>query len=120
VTIGPSGAVNAGAKWRRAGRAHGKNSGATETGIPVGPYTVEFSDVSGWTKPDNQPVTIIDGQTATATGVYILQVGSLQVTITPQGAIDAGGSGVCVGTSTWQTVEPRRQEFRWSVHGRIQ
>ena len=39
------------------------NSGATETGIPVGQYTVEFSDVAGWTKPGNQTVTINNGQT---------------------------------------------------------
>jgi hypothetical protein len=36
----------------------------------VGQYTVEFSDVSGWTKPANQAVTIINGQTTAATGTY--------------------------------------------------
>ena len=41
-----------------------------ETGIPVGQYTVEFSDVAGWTKPANQTVTINKGQTTSATGTY--------------------------------------------------
>ena len=41
------------------------DSGATETGIPVGQHTVEFSDVAGWTKPGNQTVTISKGQTTT-------------------------------------------------------
>ena len=36
----------------------------------MGQYMVEFSDVSGWTKPDNQAVTINKGQTTTATGTY--------------------------------------------------
>jgi hypothetical protein len=101
-TISPQGAIDAGAKWRRTGTSTWRDSGVAETGIPVGQYTVEFIDVAGWTKPADQPVTISDGQTATATGVYILQVGSLLVTITPQGAIDAGAKWRRVGTSTWR------------------
>ena len=99
VTITHQGAIDAGAKWRRTGTATWQDSGFLETGIPAGQYTVEFNDVSGWTKPANQPVTI--GSTATATGAYTLQVGSLQVTVIPQGAIDAGAKWRIVGTSEW-------------------
>ena len=49
----------------------------TETGLPVGQHTVEFSDVAGWTKPANQTVTISNGQTTTATGTYVQQLGFL-------------------------------------------
>ena len=84
----------------------------------VGQHTVEFSDVAGWTKPDNQTVTISEGQTATVTGTYTGPTGSLQVTISPQGAIDAGAQwrvdgGVWHGsgytqTGSWQV------SIRWS------
>ena len=66
VTISPQGAIDAGAQWRRVGTSTWRNSGTTETGIPVGQHTVEFSDVAGWTKPGNQTVTISNGQTTTA------------------------------------------------------
>ena len=46
--------------------------------IPVGQHTVEFSDVAGWTKPGNQAVTINKGQTTSATGTYVQQLGSLR------------------------------------------
>jgi len=117
VTITPQGAIDAGAKWRRTGTSTWLNSGTTETGIPVGPYTVEFSDIVGWTKPANQPVTISNGQTANTSGTYVQQLGSLAVTITPQGAIDAGPSGVVREQALGLTAGPRRQEFR-SVHTR--
>jgi len=61
VTISPQEAIDAGAKWRRTGTSTWQNNGATESGILVGQYTVEFSDVTGWTEPANQPVTIING-----------------------------------------------------------
>ena len=91
VTITPQGAIDAGAQWRVDGGVwHG--SGETQTELLVGQHTVEFSDVAGWTKPGNQAVTISEGQTATVTGTYSATgpTGSLQVTISPQGAIDAG------------------------------
>ena len=101
VTISPQGAIDAGARWRRVGTTTWLASGATETGIPVGAYTVEFSDIANWTKPDNQSVTITKDQTTTASGTYIQHTGSLQVTISPQGAIDAGARWRRVGTTTW-------------------
>ena len=90
VTISPQGAVDAGAQWRvDGGEWHG--SGETQK-LLVGEHTVEFSDVAGWTKPGNQTVTITEGQTVTLTGAYTATgpTGSLGVTISPQGAINAG------------------------------
>ena len=66
VTISPQGAIDAGAKWRRVGTGTWQNSGCRRQGFRWVQYTVEFSDVSGWTKPANQPVTISNGQTTTS------------------------------------------------------
>ena len=44
VTIGPQGAIDAGAQWRVDGRAMAE-SGDTQTDLSVGGHTVEFSDV---------------------------------------------------------------------------
>ena len=78
-------------------------SGATETGITPGTYVVEFSDVSGWTTPDDQDVTIVSNETAVATGTYVLipTKGSLTVTLTPDDAVAAGAQWRRQGTATW-------------------
>jgi len=77
-------------------------SGAIETDIAPGTYTVEFKDVVGWTTPDAQEVEVIAGETATATGTYVeIPSGWLLVTITPQAAVDAGAQWRRVGTEEW-------------------
>ncbi len=48
VAVGPQGAVDAGAKWRRVDTLTWLDSGSTETDVPVGPYDVEFKIVAGW------------------------------------------------------------------------
>ncbi len=90
VTISPQGAINAGAQWRRKGITTWRNSGSTESGIPVGSCTVEFKNVTGWNKPANQTVTIDNNKTTSISGTYTQQTGSLLVTITPSEAITAG------------------------------
>ena len=77
------------------------NSGTTEAGIPVGQHTVEFSDVAGWAKPGNQTVTISQRSDDDGHGDLWQQTGSLQVTISPQGAIDAGAQWRVEG-GAWQ------------------
>ena len=71
VTINPEGAIAAGAKWRRTGTATWRDSGYTESEIPIGQYTVEFSSISGWNTPANQIVQINNGETTYASGTYI-------------------------------------------------
>ena len=100
VTISPQGAIDAGAQWRRTGTSTWWNSGDTESGISAGQHTVEFKDIPGWNKPSNQDVTISEGQTTNASGTYTIP-GSLYVTISPQGAVDAGAQWRRTGTSTW-------------------
>mgnify|MGYP000847785038 CR=1 FL=1 len=100
VTIIPQEAVTAGAQWRISGSSW-QPSGATMPGVPVGAQTVEFKDVPGWGKPANINVTIEDSKVASAKGEYTRQFGSLQVTITPQAAINAGAQWRVDG-GAWQ------------------
>jgi len=72
VTISPQAAIDAGAKWRVDGGAW-HDSGATQTGLSVGTYTVDFKTISEWNIPSNKSVTITSGQTTTASGTYTQQ-----------------------------------------------
>ena len=102
VTITPAAAVTAGAQWRRKDTLTWFASGATETNVPEGPQTVEFSEVTGWVKPANASATVEAGKIATASGTYTeITVGSLHVTITPQAAVSAGAQWRRVGQTTW-------------------
>ncbi|MHC4462184.1 MAG: hypothetical protein ACYS30_12260, partial [Planctomycetota bacterium] len=89
VTISPPEAVAAGAQWRVDGDTW-RDSGYTESDLSVGSHTVEYNAVSGWNKPADEVVQINDGQTTNTSGTYILQTGSLQVTISPPEAVAAG------------------------------
>ena len=121
VTISPQGAIDAGAKWRRAGTGTWQNSGATETGIPVGQHTVEFSDVAGWTKPGNQTVTISNGQTTNTSGTYVQQIGSLTVTDQSPGGDRCGGEVASCGDEHMaRQWDHGVRNSGGSVHGRVQ
>jgi formylglycine-generating enzyme required for sulfatase activity len=104
VTILPSGAVSAGAQWRVDGGSW-RSSGYTQSGLTIGNHTVEFSTVSGWTKPSNQTVSINATQTTTASGtyVYVPPTGSLRVTILPSGAVSAGAQWR-VDSGSWRST----------------
>ncbi len=73
VSITPRGAVDAGAQWRIVGTSTWRNSGYTLSGIPANSYTVEFKDVSGWSKPANQSFTVNSARTSTLDGAYTQQ-----------------------------------------------
>jgi hypothetical protein len=89
VTISPYEAMNAGAKWRiNNGNWH--NNGYQATSLSTGQYLLECSDIIGWNRPDNQTVTINASQTTYAECTYSKQTGSLNVTISPYEAINAG------------------------------
>jgi len=103
VTIDPSAARTAGARWRLTGTTTWLTSGSTKTNLAAGEQTVEFKDITGWAKPGNQSVQIIAGQTATLTAQYVLTSGSLKVTIEPSAARSAGAKWKPVGTTTWRS-----------------
>jgi BspA type Leucine rich repeat region (6 copies) len=90
VNIQPAGATNAGAQWQVDGGAY-LNSGATVSGLSVArQHTVGFSTISGWTTPASKTVSVSANSTASVTGTYVQQFGSLEVTINPQAAATAG------------------------------
>jgi parallel beta-helix repeat protein len=92
VTITPQDAIDAGAKWRVDGGAW-NDSGSTQTGLSVGQHTVEFIDLPGWVKPDDQTVTLGLGQTTDAGGTYTTaaaETGSLLVTLVPPEVVQRG------------------------------
>jgi hypothetical protein len=101
VTLLPAGAVSAGAQWRRTGTTAWFNSGAAESGLPTGNYTVEFSSLTGWNTPASQNVTIQSALTTSASATYVRQTGSLQVTLLPAGAVSAGAQWRRTGTTAW-------------------
>ena len=63
-------AVAAGAKWRVAGEAIWRKSD-TQIMVPAGSVEIEFSEIEGFTKPENTTVTAVSGTTKTATGTYV-------------------------------------------------
>ena len=91
VTINPVGAVTAGAQWQVDGGSL-QASGATVPSLSIGSHTVAFSTVGGYTAPASQTVTVAANTTTPATGTYlaISQTGSLQVTLLPLAAVNAG------------------------------
>ena len=91
VNLSPAGAVSAGAQWQVDGGAY-QNSGATVTGLSTGSHTVKFKTVSNYTTPASLTVNIMASALTTAAGAYVAipQTGSLQVNISPAGAVSAG------------------------------
>ncbi|MGI6459734.1 MAG: M6 family metalloprotease domain-containing protein [Candidatus Hydrogenedentales bacterium] len=101
VMITPPGAASAGAQWRRLGTTTWFDSDDTETGVPVGTYSIEFKDVPEWLTPGHEIVEVLKSKTTLANGTY-RQVGSLQVNIAPAGAASAGAQWRRVGQSIWR------------------
>lgn len=91
VTIQPAAAVTAGARWR-VDAGVWRTSGTTATGLAPGSHTVSYNTLTGWTAPKAVAVTLLAGQTTSATGTYaqVLQPGSVSVVIEPSPARDAG------------------------------
>jgi hypothetical protein len=102
VTLSPRGAIDAGAQWS-IDNTTWYDSGYTLTGISPGTVTIYYSEVNGYTTPANGSATIVEGKTATATGTYTESstTGTLTVTISPQGAIDAGAQWSVDDGTTW-------------------
>ena len=100
VSISPSEVVTAGAQWRVDSGAW-QSSGATVSGLAVGSHTVDYKDVTAWTKPGSEVVQISDGALTTTGGTYVQQTGSLRVTITPSAVVTAGAQWR-VDSGAWQ------------------
>ena len=101
VTVSPPEAVSAGAQWRVDGGGEWQNNGATVSALSPGQHTLEFKDLTDWTKPGTQSVTIAKGQPSNASGSYVHQTDCLITTINPPGAISDGAKWRVDG-GTWQ------------------
>jgi hypothetical protein len=89
VTISPTNAVSAGAQWQVDGGAWQNNSN-TVSDLSAGNHTVSYQAISGWNTPTDQTVVVAAGGTTATNGIYTPQTGSLQVTISPLDAANAG------------------------------
>ncbi len=104
VVINPKEAITAGAQWK-INDIGWNDSGETFDGFPAMSsmsHNITFRNVSGWNPPASLSVTLTAGKTLTKTVTYTAIPGNLQVTITPQAAIDAGAKWRITGTSTWR------------------
>jgi hypothetical protein len=101
VTLNPTGAVSAGAQWQVDGGLWQTN-GATVSGLAAGNHMVTFNTVSGWNSPASQSVMVYNNSTTITNATYAPQPGSLQVNMTPAGAVRDGALWQ-VDSGTWQT-----------------
>jgi hypothetical protein len=70
VTMSPTNVVGAGAQWLVDAETNLNNSGATVANLSTGSLVVSFTPVPGWNTPADQTVTIENGATTTAHGLY--------------------------------------------------
>jgi len=107
VIIGPPEAIDAGAKWKLTTEEEGTwhKSGEMLEDLPVGTAVVEYESVLRWTKPSNDRVVLRPRETTIVSATYDRDRGSLQVTITPQSAIDAGAAWKLTTETNWHPSE---------------
>lgn len=103
VTLSPSNVAATGAKWRRAGTTDWFASGATESGVPVGGWQIECSDVPDWRKPAliSTSINVSYNMNTQFTLLYKRITGSLNVAIQPPEAVIAGAAWRRAGTTSW-------------------
>jgi len=89
VMLSPAGSLPAEAQWQVDTGAWQTNGGIV-AGLSVGLHALSFNPVAGWTSPSGQTISITDSQTTLAAATYVLQTGSLQVTILPSAMVASG------------------------------
>jgi len=100
VDLGPTAAVQAGARWQVNGGAW-RSSGETANGISVGNPVVAFNTVSGWLSPLARSVTINAGLTTYDNATYILENVAPTVPANPSPANGAGNMGRINTVLSW-------------------
>jgi len=102
VSLAPSAAVSQGAKWRLGSSSTWLASG-TSTNLAVGTYTVNFTNLVGWTTPSALSVTLSQGAATATSGVY--------TALLPTATRTVSGTNVTLvvtapaGLSTWSLTE---------------
>jgi len=99
VHLGPQAAIDAGARWQVDGGAW--QSSGTTVSLAAGAHTVAFSSVPNRDTPASQVVNIAANQTTTVSADYPEQPGTLQVSISPQDAVNNGAQWQVDG-GAWQ------------------
>jgi hypothetical protein len=69
VTIAPDSVNGVGAMWR-VDNGQWQKSGDTISNLSVGTHTIDFSEVTNWTRPASQQLVIQGGSPAMAMGIY--------------------------------------------------
>lgn len=100
VALSPPSAVNDGAQWSVDDGNTWYNSGDTFKGIDNQQYAVVFKDLSGWTEPDADTVTLSNEVTSTISAQYSGD-GGLKILLAPLQAIDAGAQWSPDAGATW-------------------
>jgi len=118
VTISPTAAVSAGARWSIDGGGW-QNSGATVTGLSAGAHSIAFNAVSGWTGPSIQSVTVVSNQSTTQGAIYTasVQLATITVLANPStgGTVSGGGTFAVGSTDTlYATVNTGWAFTGWS------
>ena len=72
VTLGPDGAVAAGARWQLSGYQPGvwRTNNESVVHVPTGAQAIAFNSVSGWVAPSNMNLTVVAGSEARTNGIY--------------------------------------------------
>ena len=101
MNLQPEGAVRSGARWRFVGQ-NWWDGGETVSGLSPGQHELEFHDAGRASeKPPNQTVNIAAGKPASVTATYQPIPGTLNVTIEPKEAVQAGAQWK-VGDRPWK------------------
>jgi len=101
VTITPSEVLDEGAQWRLTTGPdtewHDTNTALTV--VPAGLHAIEFRDLPDWIEP-TPTIEVLRDQTTRVTEEYI-PAARIQVTITPQAALDDGAAWSVDDGATW-------------------
>lgn len=101
------------ASWTISGPLCFEGNGETYKGdkefthAPVGAYTWTGLTLSGYASPSSETNTLVNGGNISFNKTWLPQTGSLQVTISPQGAIDAGAQWRRTGQLAWYDSDAR-------------
>ncbi len=99
VTLSPTSAVAAGARWRIDGGTW-RVSGATLAGVATGTHTVSYRAATGFKTPASASVNVVENATTPVSAVYV-PTGSVLATIEPALAV-AEGAQWRVDTGAWR------------------
>lgn len=91
VTLAPQAVVDGGGQWRVAGGSW-QSSGTQLNELSSGDYVIEFSSIDGWQHPDPQHLTLQPSTQQKLNQIYAQLTGSVEVILSPQAIVDAGGA----------------------------